>query len=146
MAKMKLGKIPTNEILGIVIGGVAANFLFQYLNKEGSPTKEWDSKIKAALPLVAGVVIAMQKNPIVKGVGFGMIAKGASEGVTAFIGAYDGSSDDLLGAAYDEDYMSLPADQSILSLPADQSILSAYDEDYIGEDEINMMNAAEEEF
>ena len=144
MAKMKLGKIPTNEILGIVIGGVAANFLFQYLNKEGSPTKDWNNKVKAALPLVAGVVIAMQKNPIVKGVGFGMIAKGASEGVTAFIGAYDPATDDLLGA-YDEDYMSLPADQSILSLPADQSILSAADEEFIGADEDILMNGLDEE-
>lgn len=144
MAKMKLGKIPTNEILGIVIGGVAANFLYNYLNKEGTPTKTWDPKLKAAIPLVAGIVISMQKNPIVKGVGFGMVANGASQAASAFVSAYDGASDDFLGA-YDEDFLSAPADQSILSLPADQSILSAADEEYLGEDELFMVNGLEEE-
>jgi hypothetical protein len=145
MAKMKLGKLPTNEILGIVIGGVAANFLAQYLNKPESPAAAWNPKIKAALPLIAGVVIAMQKNTIVKGVGYGMIAKGAADSATAFIGAYDPSMDNYLGA-YEDEYMGSPADQSILSLPADQSILSEVDEDFIGADEMYMMNAAEEEF
>ena len=144
MAKMKLGKIPTNEILGIVIGGVAAKFLVDYLNKPDSVAANWNNKVKAALPLVAGVVISMQKNPIVKGVGFGMIAKGAADSATAFIGQYDPATDDLLGA-YDEDYMSLPADQSILSLPADQSILSAADEEFIGADEDILMNGLDEE-
>ena len=145
MAKMKLGKLPTNEILGIIIGGVAANFVAQFLNKPDTAPAAWDPKLKAAIPLVAGVVIAMQKNPIVKGVGFGMIAKGAADSATAFIGAYDPSMDNYLGA-YDEEYMGTPADQSILSLPADQSILSGVDEEFIGADEMYMMNAAEEEF
>ena len=92
---------------------------------ETSPT------IKALVPVGAGVFLAMQKNPLIKSAGYGMIGSGGVElanalvpGIGApeipdvFMDGPDDFEDDTL-------YLNGPADQSILSGPADQSILSA---------------------
>jgi hypothetical protein len=96
--------------------------------------------VQALVPVAAGVFLAMQKNEIVKGAGFGMVAAGGSALVDAFMPETVGNVDDYFLSEFD-DYLNAPADQSILSAPADQSILSAYnDDDYMnGEEEF--MNA-----
>ncbi len=138
-------KFPTTQILGVVAGSVAAGMVEKLVTKflpTASPT------VKALVPVAAGVFLAMQKNAIVKGAGFGMVAAGGSALVNAFMPGGVGNVDDLFISEMDEmnafddeingydDYLNSPADQSILSSPADQSILSAMDEDgMFGEEE-----------
>lgn len=138
MAKrMTKGKFPTTQILGVVAGSVAAGFVEKLVGKY-MPNSS--GTIKALVPVAAGIFLAMQKNEIVKGAGFGMVAAGGSALVDAFMPATVGNVDDYFMSEMDE-YLNAPADQSILSAPADQSILSAYndDEGMFGEEEY--MNA-----
>ena len=129
---MTKGKFPTTQILGVVAGSVAAGMVEKLVAKF-MPTSS--ATVRALVPVAAGVFLAMQKNEIVKGAGFGMVAAGGSALVDAFMPASVTGVDDYFMSEMDE-FMSLPADQSILSAPADQSILSGYEED--------MMNGEEE--
>lgn len=141
MAKMIKGKLPTNEILGIIAGSVAAGFATKAVN-QFLPTAP--APVKNLIPVGLGILLAMQKNPLVKGAGFGMIAKGSASIVEAF-GIGQPNVDELFLS--EMDMMSSPMDQSILSSPADQSILSAMDEEGIlGMEELSMMNAFDDEF
>lgn len=138
MAKRMIkGKFPTTQILGVVAGSVAAGMVGKLVLKY-MPTAS--ATVQALVPVAAGVFLAMQKNEIVKGAGFGMVAAGGSALVDAFMPATVGNVDDYFLSEFD-DYLNAPADQSILSAPADQSILSAYndDEGMFGEEEY--MNA-----
>ena len=135
------GKLPTNEILGIIAGSVAAGFATKAVN-QFLPTAP--APVKNLIPVGLGILLAMQKNPWVKGAGFGMIAKGSASIVEAF-GIGQPNVDELFLS--EMDMMSSPMDQSILSSPADQSILSAMDEEGIlGMEELSMMNAFDDEF
>ena len=135
------GKLPTNEILGIIAGSVAAGFASKAVN-QFLPTAP--APVKNLIPVGLGILLAMQKNPLVKGAGFGMIAKGSASIVEAF-GIGQPNVDELFLS--EMDMMSSPMDQSILSSPADQSILSAMDEEGIlGMEELSMMNAFDDEF
>jgi len=141
MAKKMMSKLPLQEVLGVIAGAVAANLVTKAVDKAmptGSPV------IKSLIPVAAGVFLATQKNPLVKGAGFGMVAKGGSALVDAFLPNTMGQVDDLFMNG-DDDLLGLPADQSILSLPADQSILSGMDEDGIMEDEMSILSAMEEQ-
>ena len=141
MAKKMTSKLPLQEVLGVIAGAVAANLVTKAVDKAmptGSPV------IKSLIPVAAGVFLATQKNPLVKGAGFGMVAKGGSALVDAFLPNAMGQVDDLFMNG-DDDMLGLPADQSILSLPADQSILSGMDEDGIMEDEMSILSAMEEQ-
>ena len=141
MAKKMMSKLPLQEVLGVIAGAVAANLVTKAVDKAmptGSPV------IKSLIPVAAGVFLATQKNPLVKGAGFGMVAKGGSALVDAFLPNAMGQVDDLFMNG-DDDMLGLPADQSILSLPADQSILSEMDEDGIMEDEMSILSAMEEQ-
>lgn len=134
-------KLPLQEVLGVIAGAVAANLVTKAVDKAmptGSPV------VKSLIPVAAGVFLATQKNPLVKGAGFGMVAKGGSALVDAFIPNAVGQIDDLFMNG-DDDMLGLPADQSILSLPADQSILSGMNEDSILEDEMSILSAMEEQ-
>jgi hypothetical protein len=141
MAKKMMSKLPLQEVLGVIAGAVAANLVTKAVDKAmptGSPV------IKSLIPVAAGVFLATQKNPLVKGAGFGMVAKGGSALVDAFLPNAVGQVDNLFMNG-DDDMLGLPADQSILSLPADQSILSGMDEDGIMEDEMSILSAMEEQ-
>jgi hypothetical protein len=141
MAKKMMSKLPLQEVLGVIAGAVAANLVSKAVDKAmptGSPV------VKSLIPVAAGVFLATQKNPIIKGAGFGMVAKGGSALVDAFLPNTMGAVDDLFMNG-DDDMLGLPADQSILSLPADQSILSGMDEDGIMEDEMSILSAMEEQ-
>jgi hypothetical protein len=135
-------KFPTTQILGVVAGSVAAGMVEKLVTKF---LPNSSATVKALVPVAAGVFLAMQKNAIIKGAGFGMVAAGGSQLVEAFMPAKVGDVDDLFISEMDEinaydDYLNAPADQSILSSPADQSILSGYDEEgMFGEEE--MLNA-----
>jgi hypothetical protein len=148
------GKFPAQQVLGVVAGSVAAGFVGKLVTKFMPTASE---TVKALVPLAAGVFLAMQKNEIVKGAGFGMVAAGGSALVDAFMPAGVSGVDDYFmngddeGMYGDEDFMngnddfvSLPADQSILSAPADQSILSGYGDEsgMYGDDDV--MNGEEE--
>jgi hypothetical protein len=141
MAKFKSSKLPIQEVLGVIAGAVAANLVAKAVDKAmptGSPV------IKALIPVAAGVFLATQKNALVKGAGFGMVAKGGSSLVDAFLPNM-GQIDDIFSMTGDDDFLSLPADQSILSLPADQSILSGMDmmdgmDEGIQQDEMSILS------
>ena len=147
MAKRKIAsKLPIQEALGVVAGSIAAGLVSKAINT-ALPTAP--AYLKALIPVGAGIFLAGMKSPIVKGAGFGMIAKGGSALVEAFIPNALGAVDDFFVAG-EYDYLNAPADQSILSAPADQSILSEYyvngGEDGIeGMEEIAMMNGMDEE-
>jgi hypothetical protein len=137
MAKrMTKGKFPTTQILGVVAGSVAAGMVEKLVSKY-LPTSS--ASVKALVPIAAGVFLAMQKNEIVKGAGFGMVAAGGSSLVDAFIPRV-GEVDDYFISEMDE-FLNAPADQSILSAPADQSILSGNSEDNFMFGDGEFMNA-----
>jgi hypothetical protein len=138
MKKMSKGKFPTTQILGVVAGSIAAGYVNNIISKQLPDTKD---SIKSLIPLALGVFLAMQKNEIVKGAGFGMVAAGGSSLVDALMppAAVTGVDDYFMSEV--DEFLSSPADQSILSAPADQSILSGYasEEGMYGEEEY--MNA-----
>lgn len=137
-------KFPTTQILGVVAGSVAAGMVEKLVTKF---LPNSSATVKALVPVAAGVFLAMQKNAIVKGAGFGMVAAGGSALVNAFMPPAVGEVDDLFISEFDEmngydDYMGVPADQSILSAPADQSILSGYDDmELNGSEDMDFVNA-----
>jgi hypothetical protein len=121
MAKKKM-KLPINEVLGVVAGAVAAGFVSKLVNDKMPNTPGY---IKALIPIGAGIFLTGNKNTMLKGVGFGMVAKGGAELASTLIPGIGN---------VDEIFLSAPADQSILSLPADQSVLSG-DDDFINGDD-----------
>jgi hypothetical protein len=129
MAKKKM-KLPINEVLGVVAGAVAAGFVSKLVNDKMPNTPGY---IKALIPIGAGIFLTGNKNAIIKGAGFGMVAKGGAELAGTLIPGIGN---------IDEVFLSAPADQSILSLPADQSVLSGDDDFINGDDEF--MNGDDE--
>jgi hypothetical protein len=124
MAKSSKIKLPINEVLGVVAGAVAAGFVSKLVNDKLPNTPGF---VKSLIPIGVGVFLAGNKNAIVKGAGFGMVAKGGADLASTLIPGI-GEAEDV--------FLSSPADQSILSLPADQSILSGSEEfEFVGQDD-----------
>lgn len=123
MAKSKKMKLPINEVLGVVAGAVAAGFVSKLVNDKMPNTPGY---IKALIPIGAGIFLTGNKNAIIKGAGFGMVAKGGAELASTLIPGIGN---------IDEVFLSAPADQSILSLPADMSVLSGNDDFINGDDD-----------
>jgi hypothetical protein len=143
MARRKISssKLPIQEALGVVAGAIAAGLVSKTIDTALPDTK---ASIKALIPIAAGIFLAGMKSPIVKGAGFGMIAKGGSALVDAVAPGIITGVDDFSISAMDSYYLNAPADQSILSGPADQSILSEY---YMnGEAEMNGEDEMEGDF
>jgi len=130
MKKPKKGALMT--AVGVIGGAIAGKMVMKLIPLD-------DERIKAAIPLVAGFFAAGQKNDVIKGAGFGMMAVGGMSLASAFIPQIGEAISEPLGAPTleddeviflngvdddDQDYLNAPADQSILSAPADQSILS----------------------
>lgn len=143
MARRKISsKLPLQEALGVVAGAIAAGLVSKAINT-ALPTAP--GAVKALIPIGAGIFLAGMKSPIVKGAGFGMIAKGGSALVEVFAPNMIGEVEELFSVngmdSIDTYYVNGPADQSILSGPADQSILSEYymngENEMNGEDEID---------
>ena len=130
MAKSKKMKLPINEVLGVVAGAVAAGFVTKLVNDKLPNTPGY---VKALIPIGAGIFLTGNKNVMLKGVGFGMVAKGGAELASTLIPGIGN---------IDEIFLSAPADQSILSLPADMSVLSG-NEDFMNGDE-DFMNGDED--
>jgi hypothetical protein len=136
MARKSKMKLPINEVLGVVAGAVAAGFVSKLVNDK---LPNVPGVVKALIPIGAGVFLTGNKNTMLKGIGFGMVAKGGADLASSLIPGIGN---------VDEVFLSAPADQSILSLPADQSVLSGED-DFIGEDEfmngdMDFMNGEED--
>jgi hypothetical protein len=138
-------KTPINEILGIIAGAVAAGQVKKIItnfNLPGGPM------IGSAAPIVLGFILSGQKSEIIRGLGFGMIAKGGSDLATEFlpgIGNIDDNIEEIFINESNEDFLlNEPADMSILSEPADMSILSGTDD--ITAEELAMMGMDEDEF
>lgn len=131
MAKKSKMKLPINEVLGVVAGAVAAGFVSKLVNDK---LPNVPGVVKSLIPVGVGVFLAGNKNTIIKGAGFGMVAKGGADLASSLIPGIGN---------IDEVFLSAPADQSILSLPADQSVLSG-DDDFIGQDDDFM--AGDEDF
>jgi hypothetical protein len=132
MAKSRKMKLPINEVLGVVTGAVAAGFVSKLINDKLPNTPGF---VKSLIPIGLGVFMAGNKNAIVKGAGFGMVAKGGADLASTLIPGI-GEAEDI--------FMSSPADQSILSLPADQSVLSGQEDyEFVGQDD-EFMNGDDE--
>lgn len=131
MAKKSKMKLPINEVLGVVAGAVAAGFVSKLVNDK---LPNVPGVVKSLIPVGVGVFLAGNKNTIIKGAGFGMVAKGGADLASSLIPGIGN---------IDEVFLSAPADQSILSLPADQSVLSG-DNDFIGQEDEFM--AGDDEF
>jgi len=132
MARKSKMKLPINEVLGVVAGAVAAGFVSKLVNDK---LPNVPGVVKALIPIGAGVFLTGNKNTMLKGIGFGMVAKGGAELASTLIPGIGN---------VDEVFLSAPADQSILSLPADQSVLSGDDDFMISGDDDFM--AGDEEF
>ena len=130
MAKKSKMKLPINEVLGVVAGAVAAGFVSKLVNDK---LPNVPGVVKSLIPVGVGVFLAGNKNTIIKGAGFGMVAKGGADLASTLIPGIGN---------IDEVFLSAPADQSILSLPADQSVLSGEEDFMNGEEEF--MNGEEE--
>jgi len=124
MAKSKKMKLPINEALGVIAGAVAAGIVSKLIN-DNAPTMQ--PQLKALIPIGAGILLAGNKNTILKGVGYGMVGKGGSDLAASLLPGSITGVDDV--------FLSSPADQSILSAPMDQSILSGGDDFMNGDDE-----------
>jgi hypothetical protein len=123
MARKSKMKLPINEVLGVVAGAVAAGFVSKLVNDK---LPNVPGVVKALIPIGAGVFLTGNKNTMLKGIGFGMVAKGGAELASTLIPGIGN---------VDEVFLSAPADQSILSLPADQSVLSGDDNFMISGDD-----------
>jgi hypothetical protein len=141
--KKTMKKGNTGEIIGVLAGAVAAGFIPRLTQGINIP-----APIKSAIPLVLGVFLSTNKNAMIKGAGFGMIAKGGSDLVGALMPATVSAPEDdifMLGQDDEDDkFLGAPANQSILSAPANQSILSGDDE--FTAEEMAMMGMSEDEF
>jgi hypothetical protein len=123
--KRSKSKLPITEALGVVAGAVAAGFVTKFVNDKLTNVP---APVRALIPVGAGIFLAGNKNTIVKGVGFGMIAKGGSDLAKALL-------PNSIGALDQEIFLSGPTDLSVLSGPADLSVLSGATEvEYLGED------------
>ena len=118
--------------LSIVGGAVAAKVLNGVIDKA---MPDMDPKIISGIKLAGGFFLATQKSPMMKGLGYGVMAVGGAELAAAFIPSIGapGNVDYFLGEGDDDDdddtvYLNAPADGSILSAPADGSILSERDD------------------
>ncbi len=124
--KPKVNKDFVMEVAGILVGAVATRFVVKGIDKA---LPNADATLKAVLPVGAGIFLAMQKNPLIKNAGLGMIGSGGvalANSLIPGIGAPE-IPDVFMDGPDDMDeilYLNGPADQSILSGPADQSILS----------------------
>jgi hypothetical protein len=93
MAKKFKMKAPINEILGVVGGAVAAGYVAKLVNDK---LPNLNSTVKSLIPIGLGVVLAGNKNTIVRGIGFGMVGKGGADLASAFLPGV-GNVDDNVG-------------------------------------------------
>lgn len=121
----KPSKDAISVIAGAIGGAVAGKMLIKFIPVE-------QPLIKALIPIGTGLMLAGQKSPMIKGVGYGMAAAGGLTLVDALmpgmLGAPNIDEEIFLGEADDElgEYEEIngPADQSVLAGPADQSVLA----------------------
>lgn len=129
----KPSKDAFSTIAGAIAGAVVGKMAVKMIPIE-------NGLIKALIPIGAGLFLSGNKNPMIKGLGYGMAASGGLTLVDAlapgmlgapideeiFLGEVEelGEYEEINDPA-DQSLLSDPADQSLLSEPADQSILSS---------------------
>jgi hypothetical protein len=133
--KMKIGKDVMMTAVGTVGGAVASKVASNFI-KDKFP--QIPAIIGDLAPVAIGVFLANNKKPLMKGIGYGMIAQGGADLAKNFIPGIGAPIPDVFinGDEDEEDEdnilrISAPADQSVLSeytvnAPADQSVLSGY--------------------
>ena len=114
MKRKNKSKLPVQEAIGVVAGAIAAGFVSKFVNDKLTTIP---APVRAVIPVGAGIFLAGNKSPILKGIGFGMIAKGGSDLAKALLPG-------AIGALDQDIFVSGPADLSVLSGPADLSVLS----------------------
>ena len=93
-------KINVQKTAGLVGGAVAAR-------KVGAMLPIQNETVKKAVPVVLGLFLSAQRNPLVSGLGDGMIAQGGADLLSGFIPGISGISEDVLMGNTDfEDYSS----------------------------------------
>ena len=130
--KMKPQKGALETMLGVVAGAVAGKIIMNKLPVE-------NEMVKALIPVGAGFFLTSQKQPLMKGLGYGMIGSGGislagalvpgiSEAVSEPVNAPEDMEEIFMGEDEEPEMLNAPANQSILSAPANQSILSGEEE------------------
>lgn len=129
-----------NLALGVIGGAIAAKFAGG-LVKKMLPTAP--PMIAGLAPLALGLVLAPNKNVMLAGAGYGMIAVGGGNLAEALIPGIGQAEDDVLFLGEgDDEFLNEPADMSLLSEPADMSVLAGTEE----ETEDMMMNGFDESY
>lgn len=129
--KLKPQKGAIETMLGVVAGAIAGKVLINKIPVE-------NEMLKALIPVGAGFFLTGQKQPLMKGLGYGMMATGGmtlasslvpgiSEAVAEPVSAPEDMEEIFMGED-DELAIEGPANQSILAGPANQSILSGEEE------------------
>jgi len=133
--KMKLGKDVLMTAAGTVAGSVGAKIVSNLI-KDKFP--QIPAIVGDLAPVAVGVFLANNKKPLMRGLGYGMIAAGGADLAKNFIPGIGAPIPDVFvnGSPDDDDddvlMLSAPADQSVLSepefvnAPADQSVLSGF--------------------
>lgn len=128
---MKLLKKDTiTTAAALVAGSIGANLVY---NKATMIT---NTKLRAAAPLVLGLVLSGQKNKMIQGVGFGMIAAGGQKLVGSFVPGLAGiEADEVIEGIYD-DLEGVNGADDVINGPED--VINGF------EDEINGMDSDDE--
>lgn len=136
--KMKIGKDVMMTALGTVGGAVASKIVSNFV-KDKFP--QIPAVVGDLAPVAVGVFLANNKKPLMKGLGYGMIAAGGADLAKNFIPGLGAPVPDVFINGDDDDAdeenilrLSAPADQSVLSeytinAPADQSVLAGFSEE-----------------
>jgi hypothetical protein len=131
------------EALGIIGGAIGAKVVTSLVKKQ-FPTLP--PIVSGLVPVAGGVLLAGQKNAILRGAGYGMIGAGGAALAEAFIPGIGAPDDNVLflGEPDDDDDggVSYPASMSVLGEPASMSVLAGSEEDA----EAMMLNGMDEEF
>lgn len=130
------------EALGIIGGAIGAKVVTSFVKKQ-FPTLP--PIVSGLVPVAGGVLLAGQKNAILRGAGYGMIGAGGAALAEAFIPGIGAPDDNVLflGEPDDEDDgVSYPASMSVLGEPANMTVLAGSEE----EAESLMLNGMDEEY
>lgn len=99
--KKMLNKDTLTQSAALAAGAIAGSLIFNKLTQIANP------KLRAAIPLAAGIFLVGNKNKMLSGLGGGMIAIGGQKLVGTFVPALAGyEADEIIEGVYlDEDSM-----------------------------------------
>lgn len=110
----------------LVAGGVVASIVTNKL------TMIADARIRAAVPVVVGIILSGNKNKMLSGVGDGMVAVGGTKLIAQLlpnIGISAIDADEVVEGVYMDD-----SPINAASSPANMDVINGYDDDFSDND------------